>query len=69
MEKFVIGQNIARFRSMPENETDPKRRTMLQTLLAEQQAKLKSLAELKEGDASKSLQPGKASRDDPASHG
>ena len=67
MEKFVIRQNIVRFRSTLENETNPKRRAMLQTLLAEEQAKLKSLAEPKEGDASKSLQPGEVSRDNPAS--
>jgi len=43
MDKFVANLNIAHFRQQLAEETDPTKRLMLASLLAEEEAKLKRL--------------------------
>jgi hypothetical protein len=45
IEKTVIRLNIEHFKKLLENETDESKRQTLMRLLAEEEAKLRSLAE------------------------
>jgi hypothetical protein len=43
MERFILGENIRRFRMRLETEVDPDSRDVLRKLLAEEEAKLRAL--------------------------
>ena len=45
MERFVLRQNIEHYRAMLKGTTDPKQRQLIETLLFEEEAKLKKYDE------------------------
>ncbi len=53
MERFILMENIRRFRSRLETDADPESRDVLRRLLAEEETKLRAL----EGPATEAGEP------------